>query len=89
MNVKSFLNNNEYASKEEMLNNLADLREDFCKMTKQELIEILINTYDTLCKHKVILDYQFSSLRKDCVDSMVEDYIKSQKTIAKIFHLCK
>ena len=89
MDVKSFLNNNEYVSKEEVLNNLADIREDFCKMTKQELIEILINTYDTLWKHEVILDYKFSSLRKDCVDSMVENYIEAQKKLARIYHICK
>ena len=89
MDVKSFLVNNEYCSKEEMLNNLADIREDFCKMTKQELIEILINTYDTLWKHEVILDYKFSSLRKDCVDSMIEEMCESHKKLAKIFHICK
>ena len=89
MNVKSFLDNNEFSSKEEVLNNLADIREDFCKMTKQELIEILINTYDTLWKHEVVLDYRFSSLRQDCVDSMIDKYVESQKKLARIFHICK
>ena len=87
MDVKSFLDSNQFSTKEEMLNNLTDIREDFCKMTKQELIEILIKTYDTLWKHEVILDYQFSSLRQDIVDSMIDRYVESQKRLARIFHI--